>query len=72
MRVRYALVIERDTVPVAKVEKHLATPDEALEIASYELRQGPAVNAPNFYSAGRGLLFLLAPGGFGLLILYAC
>lgn len=72
VRVRYALVTKRDTVPVAQVEKHLATLDKAFEIASYELRQGPAtVSPPNLYALARGLLFLLVPGGFGLLILYA-
>jgi transglutaminase-like putative cysteine protease len=71
VRVRYALVTKQDTVPVAQVEQHLATLDKAFEIASYELRQGPAVSPPNLYSAARGLVFLLVLGGFGLLILYA-
>lgn len=70
VRVRYALVTKRDTVPVAKVEKHLATLDKAFEIASYELRQGPAVSPPNLYSVALALVPLLVLGGFGLLILY--
>lgn len=70
VRVRYALVTKLDTVPVAKVEKHLATLDRALEISSYELSQGPAVSPPNLYSAARGLFYLLVLGGFGLLIVY--
>src|SRR5215207_1482865 len=71
VRVRYALVTKMNTVPVEQVEKHLATLDKALEIASYELRQGPDISPPNLYSAARGLVFLLVLGGFGLLILYA-
>lgn len=72
VRVRYALVTKQDTVPVAQVEHHLATLDKALEIANYELTQGPAtITPPNLYALARGLLFLLVLGGFGLLILYA-
>lgn len=71
VRVRYGLVTKLDTVPVAKVEKYLATLDKALDIASYELRQGPPFEPPNLYAVARGLLFLLVLGGFGLLLLYA-
>lgn len=70
VRLRYTLFTKLDTVPVAKVEKHLATLDKALAISSYELSQGPAVSPPNLYSAARGLLILLVLGGVGRLILY--
>lgn len=71
VRLRYALVTKRDTVPVAKVEAHLATIDKALDITSYELRQGPPVASGSFINPALGLFYLVVLGGIGLLILYA-
>jgi transglutaminase-like putative cysteine protease len=70
VRVRYTLVTKRDTVPVAKVEAHLATIDKALDISSYGLTQGPPVATGSFINPGLGIFYLLALGGVGLLILY--
>ena len=70
VRVHYTLVTKQDVVPVAKVEKHLATLDKALDIGSYELMQGAPVAPENFINPALGLFYLLVLGGLGLLILY--
>lgn len=71
VRLRYALVTKRDTVPAAKVEKHLATLGQALDISSYELRRGAPLASGSLFSPALGLLYLLALGGVGLFALYA-
>jgi hypothetical protein len=72
VRVRYALVTKLDTVPVAKVEKHLATLDKALAISSYELSQGAPFEPENLLGAVLGFLFLFVMFlGVTALILYA-
>ena len=71
VRVHYTLVTKRDTVPVSKVEAHLATLDKAFDIASYELRQGPPIGPPSFISPAVGLFYLLVLGGVVLFICYA-
>lgn len=72
VRVRYSLVTKRDAVPAAKVEKYLATLDEALDISGYELSHGPTVGSgPSPVGPGLGLLYLLVLGGLGLFALYA-
>ncbi|HEX7312411.1 MAG TPA: DUF3857 domain-containing protein [Pyrinomonadaceae bacterium] len=43
VRVRYTLFTKTDAVPVSQVGEHLATIDKALDMSSYELRQGPTV-----------------------------
>ncbi|MBV9925557.1 MAG: DUF3857 and transglutaminase domain-containing protein [Acidobacteria bacterium] len=72
VRVRYELVTKRDSVPVEKVESHLATLDEASDIGNFWLHQSPP---PAFASGGPGLspalgffylLLLLGVGTFGL------
>ncbi len=74
VRVRYSLVTKRDAVPVAQVERHLATLDTALDISNYELRQGQPVGlaAPgNPISSALGLFYLLLlAGGGGAFALY--
>ena len=70
VRLRYTLVTKRDTVPVAQVEKHLATLDKALDIANYELSQGTPVSPGSLFSPALTLLYLLVLGGVGALILY--
>jgi transglutaminase-like putative cysteine protease len=69
VRLRYELVTKRDMVPSAKVEAHLATLDKALDITSYELRQGTPITSGSF-SPSVGIFFLLGLGGAGLFIFY--
>lgn len=72
VRLRYELVTKGDTVPVARVEKHLATLDKALGISNYELGQGAPFEPENLLGAIFGLLFLFVLlVGIAALILYA-
>ena len=74
VRVRYTLVTKRDAVPASEVGDYLATIDKALDMSSYELRQGASGgfgpgDSPVSTSAGVFYLILLTGGG-GFLALY--
>lgn len=76
VRVRYALVTKRDSVPVEQVEKYLATLESANDIASFGLRSGQPVGIgggrQRFGSPALGIFYLLLlGGGGGLFLLYA-
>ncbi|MBV8858542.1 MAG: DUF3857 and transglutaminase domain-containing protein [Acidobacteria bacterium] len=70
VRLRYALVTKQDAVPVEKVEEHLATLDKALDISTYELKQGPPISPGSLLSPALVVLYLLLLVGAGLFVLY--
>jgi transglutaminase-like putative cysteine protease len=70
VRLRFSLVTKRDAVPVEKVEKHLATLDQALDISTYELKQGPPISPVSLLNPALVVLYLLLLGGGGLFVLY--
>ena len=69
VKLHYMLRTKHDTVAPAQVAAHLANIEQARDLVSYELKQGPPVE-PTSFSHALDALFALALVGITLLVLY--
>ncbi len=69
VKLHYTLNAKHDAVAPAQVAAHIAIIEQARDLVSYELKQGPPVQATSFAHA-LDALFALALVGITLLVLY--